>query len=251
MHASSSSAFLLRPRSRTRTSPRTITSCTECRRRKQRCNQAKDRQCNNCARRYPPVVCTYQSLSPPPASNPAVDTRDANDASVRQQDNSLACPADIPMPQPDFAALSSSSSSSSISISSPTSTSTPSSSYLSQSYYTVVEYSHYSPAEILTLSLYHQQRHANSRLDHHSQQQQQQHSAAIWVFPGHDPGTLALSKRRPGWVCGCGSTNIAFPGTGLKGVSSMGKLVPPPVRSLAATYAKKEESRFPPTSEVI
>ncbi|EKD12944.1 hypothetical protein MBM_08898 [Drepanopeziza brunnea f. sp. 'multigermtubi' MB_m1] len=91
------------------------------------------------------------SNGPPPASNPAVDTRDANDASVRQQDNSLACPADIPMPQPDFAALSSSSSSSSISISSPTSTSTPSSSYLSQSYYTVVEYSHYSPAEILTL----------------------------------------------------------------------------------------------------
>ena len=64
---------------------RTFTSCTECRRRKQRvlllssylvipvhllplnttnkkqCNQAKDRPCNNCARRYPPVACTYDS----------------------------------------------------------------------------------------------------------------------------------------------------------------------------------------------
>ena len=25
-----------------------------------KCNQAKDRPCNNCARRYPPVVCTYE-----------------------------------------------------------------------------------------------------------------------------------------------------------------------------------------------
>ena len=25
------------------------------------CNQAKDRPCNNCARRYPPVACTYDS----------------------------------------------------------------------------------------------------------------------------------------------------------------------------------------------
>lgn len=27
----------------------------------EQCNQAKDRPCNNCARRYPPVVCTYES----------------------------------------------------------------------------------------------------------------------------------------------------------------------------------------------
>ncbi|KAH8747548.1 hypothetical protein BGZ57DRAFT_170254 [Hyaloscypha finlandica] len=40
---------------------RTFTSCTECRRRKQRCNQAKDRPCNNCARRYPPVAFRPQA----------------------------------------------------------------------------------------------------------------------------------------------------------------------------------------------
>ncbi|KAH8820855.1 hypothetical protein F5884DRAFT_63354 [Xylogone sp. PMI_703] len=52
-----------RPRPRQRVS----TSCTECRRRKQKCNQAKDRPCNNCARRFPPVVCHYDSdgQSPP------------------------------------------------------------------------------------------------------------------------------------------------------------------------------------------
>ncbi|KAE8453971.1 hypothetical protein EG329_007747 [Mollisiaceae sp. DMI_Dod_QoI] len=57
MHASTSG---LRPRQRT------FTSCTECRRRKQRCNQAKDRPCNNCARRYPPVNCVYENASPSP-----------------------------------------------------------------------------------------------------------------------------------------------------------------------------------------
>ncbi|KAG9242593.1 hypothetical protein BJ878DRAFT_162726 [Calycina marina] len=50
-----SSASGQRPRQRT------STSCGECRRRKQKCNQAKDRPCNNCARRYPPVACIYDS----------------------------------------------------------------------------------------------------------------------------------------------------------------------------------------------
>ncbi|KAH7411373.1 hypothetical protein BKA64DRAFT_704478 [Cadophora sp. MPI-SDFR-AT-0126] len=45
-----------------RTRQRASTSCTECRRRKQKCNQAKDKPCNNCARRYPPVPCTYDSF---------------------------------------------------------------------------------------------------------------------------------------------------------------------------------------------
>jgi hypothetical protein len=53
MHDSTSGGF--RPRQRT------FTSCTECRRRKQKCNQTKDRPCSNCARRYPPPICTYQS----------------------------------------------------------------------------------------------------------------------------------------------------------------------------------------------
>lgn len=44
-----------------RSRQRTLTSCTECRRRKQKCNQTKDRPCSNCARRYPPVACTYLS----------------------------------------------------------------------------------------------------------------------------------------------------------------------------------------------
>ncbi|PVH69501.1 hypothetical protein DL98DRAFT_661640 [Cadophora sp. DSE1049] len=44
------------------TRQRASTSCTECRRRKQKCNQAKDKPCNNCARRYPPVPCTYGSF---------------------------------------------------------------------------------------------------------------------------------------------------------------------------------------------
>jgi hypothetical protein len=76
MHGHGSAAASLRPRQRT------STSCTECRRRKQKvrlrvpghlyfghvltffqCNQAKDRPCNNCARRYPPVACTYDSGS--------------------------------------------------------------------------------------------------------------------------------------------------------------------------------------------
>ncbi|RDL37496.1 uncharacterized protein BP5553_04929 [Venustampulla echinocandica] len=47
-----------------RSRQRTFTSCTECRRRKQKCNQAKDRPCSNCARRYPPPLCTYESSSP-------------------------------------------------------------------------------------------------------------------------------------------------------------------------------------------
>ncbi|KAG9233343.1 hypothetical protein BJ875DRAFT_464418 [Amylocarpus encephaloides] len=38
---------------------RTSTSCTECKRRKQKCNQMRDRPCHNCARRYPPVECIY------------------------------------------------------------------------------------------------------------------------------------------------------------------------------------------------
>ncbi|KAH7420038.1 hypothetical protein BKA64DRAFT_652241 [Cadophora sp. MPI-SDFR-AT-0126] len=75
MHSSSAS---LRPRQRT------FTSCTECRRRKQRCNQAKDRPCNNCARRYPPVICTYESSSSPPPTDRVIDMRDNH---VSQQDS--------------------------------------------------------------------------------------------------------------------------------------------------------------------
>lgn len=78
MHGSSAG----RPRQRT------FTSCTECRRRKQRCNQAKDRPCNNCSRRYPPVVCTYhQSASPPPSFDRIVDLRDEQ---VARQDYQTA-----------------------------------------------------------------------------------------------------------------------------------------------------------------
>ncbi|CAG8984239.1 hypothetical protein HYALB_00004222 [Hymenoscyphus albidus] len=73
MHSSSSSSAL-RPRQRT------FTSCTECRRRKQKCNQAKDRPCSNCARRYPPPVCTYQSSS---SSDHVLDSRDADRNAVR------------------------------------------------------------------------------------------------------------------------------------------------------------------------
>ncbi|KAK4201592.1 hypothetical protein QBC40DRAFT_171071 [Triangularia verruculosa] len=40
---------------------RTTTSCGECRRRKQRCNQGQP--CNNCARRYPQPVCEYRPNS--------------------------------------------------------------------------------------------------------------------------------------------------------------------------------------------
>ncbi|KAH8651569.1 hypothetical protein BGZ60DRAFT_420744 [Tricladium varicosporioides] len=47
-----------------RTRQRTSTSCTECKRRKQKCNQAKDRPCNNCARRFPPVECKYTEPKP-------------------------------------------------------------------------------------------------------------------------------------------------------------------------------------------
>lgn len=39
---------------------RASTSCTECRRRKQKCNRAI--LCNNCQRRYPPVPCVYEVL---------------------------------------------------------------------------------------------------------------------------------------------------------------------------------------------
>ncbi|KAH6662778.1 hypothetical protein B0J14DRAFT_610169 [Halenospora varia] len=47
-----------------RTRQRTSTSCTECKRRKQKCNQAKDRPCYNCARRFPPVECRYTEPKP-------------------------------------------------------------------------------------------------------------------------------------------------------------------------------------------
>ncbi|CZS87909.1 uncharacterized protein RCO7_00910 [Rhynchosporium graminicola] len=66
-----SSNASIRPRQRT------FTSCTECRRRKQRCNQAKDRPCNNCARRYPPVICEYGGSSSPPPSSRNVDVLDS------------------------------------------------------------------------------------------------------------------------------------------------------------------------------
>ncbi|RDW84843.1 hypothetical protein BP6252_02433 [Coleophoma cylindrospora] len=44
---------------------RPATSCTECRRRKQKCNQARDKPCNNCLRRYPPVECVYEATKKP------------------------------------------------------------------------------------------------------------------------------------------------------------------------------------------
>ncbi|KAK0104453.1 hypothetical protein ONS95_004742 [Cadophora gregata] len=40
-------------------------SCTECRRRKQKCNPRKDGPCANCLRRYPPVPCYVQDLDDP------------------------------------------------------------------------------------------------------------------------------------------------------------------------------------------
>ncbi|KAK3941271.1 oleate activated transcription factor 3 [Diplogelasinospora grovesii] len=40
---------------------RTTTSCTECRRRKQKCNQGHP--CSNCARRFPQPICEYRSKS--------------------------------------------------------------------------------------------------------------------------------------------------------------------------------------------
>jgi len=126
MHSSTAG---MRPRQRT------FTSCTECRRRKQRvflvsfkilwrleceltcekCNQAKDRPCNNCARRYPPVVCTYESSrsvsphflfsakvltisSPPPTIDRIVDFRDDQDS--RQE---------VPSPGPSYVQTSQSS----------------------------------------------------------------------------------------------------------------------------------------------
>ncbi|KAK0745415.1 hypothetical protein B0T21DRAFT_381415 [Apiosordaria backusii] len=49
------------PVSRPSRAERTTTSCGECRRRKQRCNQGQP--CNNCARRYPQPVCEYRPNS--------------------------------------------------------------------------------------------------------------------------------------------------------------------------------------------
>ncbi|OWP05099.1 hypothetical protein B2J93_8312 [Marssonina coronariae] len=44
-----------------------------------KCNQAKDRPCSNCSRRYPPVTCTYESSSSPPTSSDrSIDFRDVN-----------------------------------------------------------------------------------------------------------------------------------------------------------------------------
>ncbi|CZR64612.1 uncharacterized protein PAC_14510 [Phialocephala subalpina] len=48
------------PKKEVKQRQRASTSCTECRKRKQKCNQAKERPCNNCSRRYPPVPCVYE-----------------------------------------------------------------------------------------------------------------------------------------------------------------------------------------------
>ncbi|KAG9239576.1 hypothetical protein BJ875DRAFT_447771 [Amylocarpus encephaloides] len=91
MHGSTSNS--LRPRQRT------FTSCTECRRRKQKCNQAKDRPCSNCARRYPPPVCTYQSSSPtPPPMDHVLTLGDEDGESDRtNQTNRSNAPVNAPM----------------------------------------------------------------------------------------------------------------------------------------------------------
>ncbi|RDL32434.1 uncharacterized protein BP5553_08890 [Venustampulla echinocandica] len=52
-----------------KTRQRKIRVCTECRKRKQRCDQAWP--CHNCTRRYPPVLCTYaDSRNPNNKHNP-------------------------------------------------------------------------------------------------------------------------------------------------------------------------------------
>ncbi|KAH8800883.1 hypothetical protein F5884DRAFT_541982 [Xylogone sp. PMI_703] len=43
---------------------RVRTSCTECRRKKQKCNRG--RPCSNCAKRYPPAVCRCTDEQSPP-----------------------------------------------------------------------------------------------------------------------------------------------------------------------------------------
>ncbi|KAH7319492.1 hypothetical protein BKA65DRAFT_103220 [Rhexocercosporidium sp. MPI-PUGE-AT-0058] len=47
-------------------------SCTECRRRKQKCNPRKDGPCANCLRRYPPVPCFVQELDEPKSNRSAI-----------------------------------------------------------------------------------------------------------------------------------------------------------------------------------
>ncbi|KAE9379627.1 hypothetical protein N431DRAFT_478585 [Stipitochalara longipes BDJ] len=51
---------------------RHATACTECRRRKQKCDQARDKPCNHCARRYPPPLCVYESDKWQPSTVPAI-----------------------------------------------------------------------------------------------------------------------------------------------------------------------------------
>ncbi|KAH8685916.1 hypothetical protein BGZ60DRAFT_103824 [Tricladium varicosporioides] len=95
MHGSSTNG--LRPRQRT------FTSCTECRRRKQKCNQAKDRPCNNCSRRYPQPLCTYQSSSPtPPPMEQMMDfrsNREGHHSSQTSRSNDVPSLAYVQPPQ--------------------------------------------------------------------------------------------------------------------------------------------------------
>lgn len=82
---------------------------------KVKCNQAKDRPCNNCSRRYPPVKCTYQNSrsapvylnrwglnwyradSPPHPSDRDIDTRDSN---LGSQHTEMAGPVHAQTSQP-------------------------------------------------------------------------------------------------------------------------------------------------------
>ena len=88
------------------------------------------------------------------------------------------------------------------------------------------------------------------------------------LVPGN-PACIVAGSPNPSSSKFC--QNTAFPGTGLNvtplsqgssqsknshhrsscGASSMGKLVPPPVKLLAATYTKKDVRRLPPMSGVM
>ncbi|KAL2063727.1 hypothetical protein VTL71DRAFT_5532 [Oculimacula yallundae] len=82
MQAMRSEAEATAPRRQRR---RLQVSCTECRRRKQKCNPRKDGPCTNCLRRYPPVPCFVQDPDEGKTSNSRNAKSRANASVVKQE----------------------------------------------------------------------------------------------------------------------------------------------------------------------